>query len=299
MTVADNSDSSELTCTLLLLVATPAEEKGLKEAAAACAIPWKKVKNTEFRLDIEHYFDLGPVGNQSRVIALPPSKDASRNLVMGSIGYFGTAARAMRFRQVTRAFAVVQVGMAFGIAPEWQKLGDVLVATSLIPYDNRDIKPARRGRLARWVCGEGSVTEYNQVVREPARLELVELFRKEQNRRRQPPRDNSSFDVHLGALLSGSARIHYRHFRDELVRSVPWEPDLIVGGEMEGVGLLAASDSWDDPVWCVVKGISDFADEDRDAVIKASRPVACRNAGEFVLSALINDTRSEEVNTGE
>jgi hypothetical protein len=29
---------------------------------------------------------------------------------------------------------------------------------------------------------------------------------------------------------------------------------------MEGMGLLAASETWGDPVWCVVKGISDFAD---------------------------------------
>ena len=35
--------------------------------------------------------------------------------------------------------------------------------------------------------------------------------------------------------------------------------------------------------------ISDFADENRDAVIEANRLVACRNAGLFVLSALSND----------
>ena len=58
---------------------------------------------------------------------------------------------------------------------------------------------------------------------------------------------------------------------------------------MEGVGLLAASTAADDPIWCVVKGIADFADENRDAVIDANRPIACRNAAQFVLSALVND----------
>jgi len=58
---------------------------------------------------------------------------------------------------------------------------------------------------------------------------------------------------------------------------------------MEGVGLLAASRETDHPIWCIVKGISDFADENRDAVIKDSRPIACRNAAEFVLSALVNN----------
>ncbi len=58
---------------------------------------------------------------------------------------------------------------------------------------------------------------------------------------------------------------------------------------MEGVGLLAASLDADDPIWCVVKGISDFADEDRNRVIGESRDAACRNAAHFVLSALVND----------
>ena len=62
----------------------------------------------------------------------------------------------------------------------------------------------------------------------------------------------------------------------------------VVGGEMEGVGLLAASAAAD-PVWCVVKGISDFADKKRDTVIEENIPIACRNAAAFVLSALLND----------
>jgi adenosylhomocysteine nucleosidase len=217
-------------------------------------------------------------------MALPPAKDADDNLVMGSIGFFGTAARAMRLRAMTGASGIVQVGMAFGIDPRRQKAGDVLVSTSIIPYDNRDIKPATR-ECSR--CGDrtaGFVTEYQETRREPARPALVELFRREQERRKH------DFQVYLGALLSGSARIHSGFYRDELVRSVPGNgEDQIVGGEMEGVGLLGASVSPDDPIWCVVKGISDFADENRDAVIRANRPVACLNAATFLLSALVND----------
>ncbi len=279
--MAEPAIPGELRCSLLLLVATPAEEKGLKEAADARGVPYVKVRTRESRLGVE-YYDLGPVGNEIGVIALPPSRDDEKKLVMGSIGFFGTAARAMRLRRATGALAIVQIGMAFGIDPERQRPGDVLVSTSLIPYDNRDIKPAGRGRVKRWFYGEGFVTEYQQVTREPARPSLIELFRREQSQEHE-------FSVHLGAMLSGAARIHSGFFRNELVRSVPPGEDLIIGGEMEGVGLLAASATWDDPVWCVVKGISDFADENRDAVIEANRPVACRNAGLFVLSALSND----------
>ncbi len=268
---------------LLLLLATPAEEKGLKQAAQALSIPFHKVKTEESPLRVEHY-NLGAIGNQTGVIALPPAKDAENKLVMGSLGFFGTAARAMRLRAVTGARGIVQVGMAFGIDPKKQKAGDVLVSTSIIPYDNRDIKPAQRCWLTRLLCGRGFVTEYQDTSPEPARPSLVELFRREQGR------VGHAFQVYLGAILSGAARIHSGFYRDELARSVPSNgEEQIVGGEMEGVGLLAASISPGDPIWCVVKGISDFADENRDAVIKENRPVACLNAAKFVLSALAND----------
>jgi nucleoside phosphorylase len=71
------------------------------------------------------------------------------------------------------------------------------------------------------------------------------------------------------------------------VNGVPPAEDGIVGGEMEGVGLLSVSPR-DDPIWIVVKGICDFADEERDRIIKKSRPVACANSSQLVLSALAN-----------
>ena len=58
-----------------------------------------------------------------------------------------------------------------------------------------------------------------------------------------------------------------------------------VGGEMEGVGLLAASKK-SEPVWAIVKGISDFADDQRHDEIEVNRPEACLNAVRFVLAAL-------------
>jgi len=116
---------------------------------------------------------------------------------------------------------------------------------------------------------------------------LVKLFQREQFRRENA--GEHDYGVYLGAMLSGSARIHSGFYRNELVESIPPGEDRIIGGEMEGFGLLAASSDWDNPIWCIVKGISDFADEHRDAIIQESRPIACRNAALFVLSALAND----------
>ena len=92
-------------------------------------------------------------------------------------------------------------------------------------------------------------------------------------------------EVHFGALLTGAARIHSALFRDELVRGNDNHGEPIVGGEMEGVGLLATCDP-ENSVWTVVKGISDFADEQRDQDVKEWRTTACFNSAKFVLQAL-------------
>ena len=241
-----------------LFPATPAEEKGLEEAVTARGLPFEGIKRRESPLG-EDFHWLGPVGNEAAVIAMRPARNDNSGLVMGSLGLMGTAARGMRLKSYG-AQGIVQLGMAFGVDPRNQEPGDVLVSTSIIPYDNRDIKPDRRSCLHRFLYGEGYVSEYSQANREPARQGLVELFRREQRR------GGHAFSVYLGAMLSGAARIRSSFFRDELVRSVPAGEDSIIGGEMEGVGLLAASTAADDPTWCVVKGISDFADEHRDAV---------------------------------
>lgn len=273
--MADHAARDRRTCTLLLFVATSAEEDALRAAVLARGLPFERVRDDALNpFGWGEYHWMGPVGYET-VIAVRPTRAGGR-VVMGALGRLGVAAKAIRFREATGALGIVQLGMAFGIArPPDQNLGDVLVSASLIPYDNRDVKPhpSERGRY---------VVDYTSASREPARPDLVVLFRREQ------ARGGHGFGVHVGAILSGAARIHCRAFRDELVGGVPGGEDRIVGGEMEGVGLLAASAAGD-PIWCVVKGVSDFADEDRDQDIRVGRDRACRNAAEFVLSALVND----------
>lgn len=273
--MANDSSEDRRRCSLLFFVATSTEEDALREAAVARGLPFEKIKDNKLKQFGWHdYYWVGPVGYET-VIAVRPTRLAGQ-VVMGALGRLGVAAKAIRFREATGALGIVQLGMAFGIAgPPRQRLGDVLVSASLIPYDNRAIKPhlSKDGRC---------VVDYSSAGREPARPALVELFRRER------ARGGHGFGVHVGAILSGAARIHCRAFRDELLSGVPGGADEIVGGEMEGVGLLAASTA-EDPIWRVVKGVSDFADENRDRDIAIAREAACRNAARFVLSALIND----------
>jgi nucleoside phosphorylase len=258
-------------CSLLLFVATPTEEDSLANAARAKGLTFDLIKDPL----LGEYVWMGSVGNET-VIAIRPVRESGR-LVMGSLGRLGSAARAIRFREATGASGIVQLGTAFGIEPTIQRIGDVLISSSLIPYDLRDVLPAREPN-------EPYRVEYSRATRQPARTALVSLFAREQSR------GGRRFGVYVGAMLSGAARIHSQRFRDELVAGVPGGDDPMVGGEMEGVGLLAASTSSDDPVWCVAKGISDFADEDRDRVIAEGRVLAASNAADFVLSALANET---------
>src|SRR6185312_9522831 len=99
-----------------------------------------------------------------------PARERGR-LVMGAHGRLGSAANAIRFRQATGAYGIVQLGMAFGIDPQVQRPGDVLVSSSLIPYDNRTIKAAPPSPLQRLLRLEPSpyIVDYSSADRQPAR----------------------------------------------------------------------------------------------------------------------------------
>lgn len=265
----DETGSNKRQCSLLLFVATPAEEDGLKEAARNRGLPFEKIRDPK----LGEYHWLGPIGNET-VIAVRPSREGGK-LVMGFVGRLGSAARAIHFQEATGARGIVQLGMAFGINPIEQRLGDVLVSTALIPYDNRDVVPNP--------AGSHCIVDYSRATPQPARIEAIGLFEREKRR------GGHAFGIHFGMILSGGARIRCGAFRDELVRAVPRGEERLAGGDMEAVGLLSASTAVDEPIWCVVKGISDFADEDRDPAIQEGRGLACRNSAGFVLSALAND----------
>lgn len=211
------------------------------------------------------YFDLGVVGSD-RVFAAQTR--------MGAIRHEGSAYKAILFQRAAQATSIIQTGMAFGVDPRAQRHGDVLVARTIFPYDDRIIR------------GEDGqpVVDYSRTKRRAAKTALVKLFEREIDR------GGHAFGTHVGTLLSGSARIFCGRFRDDLVKTIPSVRDRIIGGDMEGVGLLSVSPA-DKPLWAVVKGISDSADEDRDGIIENTRPLACKNAVRFVLEALRNNLR--------
>lgn len=100
-------------------------------------------------------------------------------------------------------------------------------------------------------------------------------------------------------MLTGSLRVQCARYRDALVNDVgnavtknanmtnsTFPP--IIGGEMEGIGLLSTSDP-SKPTWIVVKAISDFADGEDPKTLPERRELACANSAEFVLRALTRE----------
>ncbi len=250
-----DEERRDLRCDLLVFVATQTEEEQFLEAALRLGIAIEQKRSR-----LGNYYYLGYVG------------DLLLNAVrieMGPMSYGGSASSGILFQQATTATGIIQVGMAFGIDRERQTIGDVLVSTALLPYDARDARTQ----------GDRYVFEYQRVRRHPAKESLLRLFQAESER--------GTYDhaVSFGELLSGAARVFSRHYLAELLTLVPGVKDGIIGGEMEGVGLLSVSPR-KQPLWIVVKGICDFADELRDREIADNRPIACRNAARFVLSAL-------------
>ncbi len=266
-------------CSLLLFLATSSEEEALERAADELKLEFRKDPELTESLRAKGLDDktwrLGTIGAET-VVAVGPSRERGRP-VMGAHGRLGSAAKAVRYLTATGAQGIVQVGMAFGISPQVQSVGDVLVSALLSPYDNRAVKRSNKA--------PGYENDYTEMKVELPRSSLLDRFRREKQRSKFP------FGVHIGAMLSGGARIHCAAFRDELFRNVPHGNEDIIGGEMEGVGLLSGSMTAEDSAWCIVKGICDFADEARDGDIVEGRKVAPYHAAYFVLSSLVNDAK--------
>lgn len=245
-----------LRCDILLFVATGTEKEKLRQAARSLGLGFEKRVGTWFT-----YYDLGQVGSYSRIMAVQTE--------MGPFSHDGSAARALMAKTETSATAMISLGMAFGVDRSRQKIGDIVISTILLPYDDRRV-----------YTDAGTMrTDYGKVKAYAAKPSLVMVLR------RMATASAWRKKVSFGAVLTGGARIHCAQYRDELVRELSNRGAQVIGGEMEGAGLLSASQQ-DDPAWIVVKGICDFADDHRDAEIKQGRKVACANAAAFALAAL-------------
>jgi formylglycine-generating enzyme required for sulfatase activity/nucleoside phosphorylase len=153
--------------------------------------------------------------------------------------------------------AIIMCGIAFGLRPDKQKLGDILVSRQLQYYESQKVD-LERGQIPR---GD-RVTSAER---------LIDRFRSSDV-------EWQGASTHFGLVLSGEKLVNDPSFRKWLLKA---EPEAI-GGEMEGAGLyVAARDAKVD--WILVKAICDWADGSKN---DGAQVLAAENAAQFVLRAV-------------
>lgn len=213
-------------CNLLLITATQVERKEVLKALRPLngeGVIYKVYKDT-----LTYY--IGTFGEYCAVLVKSG---------MG-IGRAGGAIMTTRTAiEVWRPKAVVMIGIAFGVDPQSQRVGDVLISEQIIPYDVRR---------------EGDSLRIYRSERPAASPYLANRFTNDLDWHFPLP-DGTTARLILGPLLSGEALIDNKSFRDSLLQEFPHAK----GGDMEATGVyVAASDQKID--WIVVKAICDFAD---------------------------------------
>jgi nucleoside phosphorylase/DNA-binding NarL/FixJ family response regulator len=164
--------------------------------------------------------------------------------------------------------AVILCGIAYGLHPDQQKLGDILIARQITYYEPQTID-MRRGQIPR---GD----------RTTASERLLNLLR-------SADIDWDGAPTHFGLVLSGEKLVNDPAFRDWLLKV---EPEAI-GGEMEGAGLYtAAREAKAD--WILVKAVCDWADGKKD---DAAQELAANNAAQFLLHALRIEKWNDKIST--
>jgi nucleoside phosphorylase/DNA-binding winged helix-turn-helix (wHTH) protein len=153
--------------------------------------------------------------------------------------------------------AVIMCGIAFGLRPKAQALGELLIARQIEYYEAQKIDK-HQGTLQR---GD----------RVTASKRLLDRFR-------SADIDWKGAKTHFGLVMSGEKLVNDPGFRTWL-REV--EPEAI-GGEMEVAGLYAAAgDARVD--WIMVKAICDWGDGHKNG---DAQEQAAKNAAQFVLHVL-------------
>lgn len=178
---------------------------------------------------------------------------------MGSIGPRGSTLAINNVIKDVSPGLIIMVGIAFGVDPEKQEIGQVLISNKVITYEQERV-------------GATQVTSRHNHI--PASSRLVGIFNAARH-------DWVEARTEIGAILSGEKLVDNKAFRDRLIAM---EPDAI-GGEMEGAGLCSAAHEAKID-WILVKAICDWADGTKDRDTKNRQAVAARNAAIFTYHVL-------------
>lgn len=133
---------------------------------------------------------------------------------------------------------VLMLGIAFGAGGK-QKIGDILISESVVPYEIQRL--GKKGSLNRGTPAPACTTLLNRFKNITDWHYMI--------RNRKPA-------ILPGLLLSGEKLIDNLEDKNKLLEAYP----MAKGGEMEGYGVYTACNSKSITNWIIVKAICDFAD---------------------------------------
>lgn len=178
---------------------------------------------------------------------------------MGAVGRDSALITTLRAIEIWQPKAIIMIGIAFGIDSQSQHIGDVIVSSHIIPYENSRVGKERIFRAEL-----------------PPASSLL-LNRIKQIRDWNFPVSRSAYaKLYVGPILSGEKLIDNKQFRDDLVRAFP----NAIGGEMESAGVYAAA-SEKKKDWVIIKSICDFADGEKNNNKKEYQAIAIKAAVSF------------------
>jgi nucleoside phosphorylase/tetratricopeptide (TPR) repeat protein len=210
---------------LAILVATQVELRAVLSAMKP--LP-RRSRILKVAKDNETFY-AGKIGAVNAVVSLCSA---------GSNGPSGATLTANSTIEKWSPDAVLICGIAFGASRRKQREGDVLVATGIIPYENKRMGAKAVYRTSLASCGPKLLNRFRNVIGWD--------FRRA---------DNSRVEVHFGQILSGEKLVDDPEFKTSLLNDF----SEAIGGEMEGTGLWAAA-TRHNKEWIVVKSVCDWAD---------------------------------------
>lgn len=241
-------------CEVLLITVTDIETTAVLEEA-------KRVTGRESSRTfgkIKTYLDLAEIGG-ARVFLVRSE--------MGSDTPGGSTLTTIRAISEVRPTSVIMVGIAFGVNPEKQPIGQVLVSQQLQCYGSQRIGTDKDNSALLTPRGD-KVTASVMLL---DRLKAAKLCWG----------GGGLDDVEHCLLLSGPNLVDNIDYREQLVKLFPEAK----GGEMEGAGLYAAA--MEEKVdWIIVKAVCDWADGNKHEDKAARQEKAARRAASFVFHAL-------------
>ena len=160
--------------------------------------------------------------------------------------------------------SVILLGIAFGVDPKKQSLGDVLVSRQLQCYEIQRVGTGENGQTSIIPRGD-KVSASTRLI---DRLRTTTVGRKETR-------------VSFGLVLSGEKLVDNVDFRDQIVDMCP----EAIGGELEGAGTYAAAVARNKE-WVIAKAICDWADGKKRHRKEERQQKAAAIVAEFVIDGI-------------